>query len=225
VVDARAAGAAGCPVMGADAATDASYRDTPAGVMTNADWWPNRLDLGVLHQNPPAGNPLGADFDYAAEFAELDLEALRKDVEAMLTTSQDWWPADYGHYGPLFIRLAWHSAGTYRVADGRGGSADGTIRFAPLNSWPDNGNLDKARRLLWPIKQKYGTKISSGAHTSSRPKPNPNVSNPIESSATLPAKTMRSAHEILRPYFCFTGQRSRRALSRFALSGQLLSGA
>jgi catalase-peroxidase len=128
--------------------------------MSNADWWPNQLDLRVLHQNPPAGNPMGQDFDYAAEFKKLDLEALRKDIAAMLTTSQDWWPADFGHYGGLFIRLAWHSAGTYRVADGRGGSSDGTIRFAPLNSWPDNANLDKARRLLWPIKQKHGRKIS-----------------------------------------------------------------
>ncbi|TAJ19135.1 MAG: catalase/peroxidase HPI [Planctomycetota bacterium] len=131
-----------------------------SGAMTNADWWPNQLDLRVLHQNPPAGNPLGADFDYAAEFAKLDLAALKKDIAAMLTTSQPWWPADYGHYGPLFIRLAWHSAGTYRVSDGRGGSADGTIRFAPLNSWPDNASLDKARRLLWPVKQKYGQRIS-----------------------------------------------------------------
>jgi catalase-peroxidase len=133
---------------------------TPGDAMKNADWWPNRLDLKVLHQNAPAGNPMGADFDYAAAFKSLDLDAVKKDVARMLTTSQDWWPADYGSYGPLFIRLAWHSAGTYRVGDGRGGSADGTIRFAPLNSWPDNANLDKARRLLWPIKKKYGAKIS-----------------------------------------------------------------
>ncbi|MBL8753932.1 MAG: catalase/peroxidase HPI [Planctomycetes bacterium] len=127
---------------------------------TVTDWWPNQLDLRVLHQNPAAGNPLGAGFDYRKEFAKLDLVALKKDIATMLTTSQDWWPADYGNYGPLFIRLAWHSAGTYRTADGRGGAADGTIRFAPLNSWPDNANLDKARRLLWPIKQKYGASIS-----------------------------------------------------------------
>jgi len=161
---ATAMAAGKCPItgLGGDAgATDASApAPTRAGAPTNADWWPNQLDLRVLHQNPPAGNPMGADFDYAAEFAKLDLPTLKQDIAAMLTTSQDWWPADYGHYGPLFIRLAWHSAGTYRIADGRGGSSDGTIRFAPLNSWPDNGNLDKARRLLWPIKQKYGARIS-----------------------------------------------------------------
>ncbi len=153
-----------CPVTGmsaaADATADSSQSYTPTGVMTNDDWWPNQLNLRVLHQNPPAGNPLGETFDYAAEFQKLDLDALKKDIATMLTTSQDWWPADYGNYGPLFIRLAWHSAGTYRIADGRGGAADGTIRFAPLNSWPDNANLDKARRLLWPIKQKYGNSIS-----------------------------------------------------------------
>jgi len=152
--------AATCPVMGASATQAASYRHTAAGAMSNGDWWPNQLNLAILHQNPPAGNPLGEEFDYAAEFAKLDLAALKKDIEATLTTSQDWWPADYGHYGPLMIRLAWHSAGTYRTFDGRGGSADGTIRFAPLGSWPDNANLDKARRLLWPIKQKYGNRIS-----------------------------------------------------------------
>jgi catalase-peroxidase len=150
-----------CPVTGAggSVAVDASAQ-TMHGMMSNEDWWPNQLDLTVLHQNAPAGNPLGAEFDYAAEFQKLDYAALKADIGAMLTTSQDWWPADWGHYGGLFIRLAWHSAGTYRVGDGRGGSADGTIRFAPLNSWPDNANLDKARRLLWPIKQKYGQQIS-----------------------------------------------------------------
>ncbi|MFN0007867.1 MAG: catalase/peroxidase HPI [Planctomycetota bacterium] len=146
--------------MSTEVAKDASYRHATGGAMSTDDWWPDQLDLKILHQNSPAGNPLGADFDYAAEFQKLDLAALQKDLATMLTTSQDWWPADYGTYGGLFIRLAWHSAGTYRVADGRGGSADGTIRFAPLNSWPDNGNLDKARRLLWPIKQKYGNQIS-----------------------------------------------------------------
>jgi len=128
--------------------------------MSNRDWWPNQLDLRVLHQNPPARNPMGAAFNYAEEFSSLDLDALKKDIEQVMTTSQDWWPADFGHYGPLFIRMAWHSAGTYRISDGRGGAGDGEQRFAPLNSWPDNANLDKARRLLWPIKQKYGRKIS-----------------------------------------------------------------
>jgi catalase-peroxidase len=128
--------------------------------MSNQDWWPERLDLRPLRQHGAELNPLGEDFDYAAAFATLDLEALKKDIAALMTTSQDWWPADYGHYGPLFIRMAWHSAGTYRVADGRGGADGGQIRFEPLNSWPDNVNLDKARRLLWPIKQKYGSKIS-----------------------------------------------------------------
>ncbi|MBK8100793.1 MAG: catalase/peroxidase HPI [Planctomycetes bacterium] len=160
--DASPAAPGTCPVTGrgGDDPAALSPRDTPAGAMTNADWWPNQLDLRVLHQNAAAGNPLGAGFDYAAEFQKLDLTALKRDLAQVLTTSQDWWPADWGHYGPLMIRLAWHSAGTYRVADGRGGACDGTIRFAPLNSWPDNANLDKARRLLWPIKQKYGNRIS-----------------------------------------------------------------
>jgi catalase-peroxidase len=127
---------------------------------TNDDWWPNRLDLRVLKENAPKGDPVEGDFDYAAEFKKLDLAAVKQDIVKVLTTSQDWWPADYGHYGGLMIRLAWHSAGTYRVTDGRGGAASGTIRFAPLNSWPDNANLDKARRLLWPIKQKYGRSLS-----------------------------------------------------------------
>src|SRR5262245_15346433 len=128
--------------------------------MTNADWWPNQIDVSLLHDNPPAASPMGADFDYAKEFASLDVDALKRDVIEIMTKSQDWWPADYGHYGPLFIRMTWHAAGTYRIEDGRGGGGEGAQRFAPLNSWPDNANLDKARRLLWPVKQKYGRKIS-----------------------------------------------------------------
>jgi catalase-peroxidase len=130
------------------------------GGQGNRDWWPEQLNLGVLHQHSPLSSPMGESFDYAAEFKTLDLDAVIKDLQALMTDSQDWWPADYGHYGPLFIRMAWHAAGTYRTADGRGGAGTGAQRFAPLNSWPDNGNLDKARRLLWPIKQKYGRKLS-----------------------------------------------------------------
>jgi catalase-peroxidase len=128
--------------------------------MTNQAWWPNQLDLSVLHPNPPAGDPMGDDFDYAKEFASLDLAAVKRDIAEIMTDSQDWWPADYGHYGPLFIRMTWHAAGTYRISDGRGGAGTGQQRFAPLNSWPDNANLDKARRLLWPVKMKYGKKLS-----------------------------------------------------------------
>jgi len=127
---------------------------------TNKDWWPNQLDLSVLHRHSRLSNPLEEDFDYAEKFASLDVEALKRDLAALMTKSQDWWPADYGHYGPLFIRMTWHAAGTYRISDGRGGGGEGQQRFAPLNSWPDNANLDKARRLLWPLKKKYGQAIS-----------------------------------------------------------------
>ena len=127
---------------------------------TNRDWWPDQLDLSILHAHSPRSNPVGADFNYAKEFKTLDVEALKRDLIEVMTTSQDWWPADYGHYGPFFIRMSWHTAGTYRIADGRGGGGSGMQRFAPLNSWPDNASLDKARRLLWPMKQKYGNKIS-----------------------------------------------------------------
>ncbi len=141
-------------------ALDAPEPKTGGRPRSNQDWWPNQLDLSVLHKHSPNGNPMDEDFDYATELSSLDVDALKADIIDVLTTSQDWWPADYGHYGPLMIRLTWHAAGTYRIEDGRGGGGDGNQRFAPLNSWPDNGNLDKARRLLWPVKQKYGQKIS-----------------------------------------------------------------
>ncbi len=167
-VDRKAEG--GCPVMPDSAAAQGSESENPAidsptpktGGRPHSlkDWWPDMLDLSVLHAHSPKGNPLGEDFDYKSEFEKLDVEALKQDIARVLTDSQDWWPADFGHYGGLFIRMSWHAAGTYRIYDGRGGAGDGGQRFAPLNSWPDNANLDKARRLLWPVKQKYGRKVS-----------------------------------------------------------------
>jgi len=142
----------GCPVV--------SGRAQPTMGDANFEWWPNKLNLKILAKNPAVANPLGADFDYAEAFKTLDLAAVKRDIAEVLTNSQAWWPADFGNYGPLMIRMAWHSAGTYRISDGRGGGGSGQQRFAPINSWPDNASLDKARRLLWPVKKKYGRKIS-----------------------------------------------------------------
>ena len=145
-----------CPVA------HGARQHTLAGATTNAEWWPNQVNVNILHQHSPLSDPMGKEFNYAEEFKKLDLKAVIKDLHALMTDSQEWWPADFGHYGPLIIRMAWHAAGTYRIGDGRGGAGSGEQSFAPINSWPDNVNLDKARRLLWPIKQKYGRKISWG---------------------------------------------------------------
>ncbi|HEU5356989.1 MAG TPA: peroxidase family protein, partial [Actinocrinis sp.] len=154
VADPKTEGASGgCPV-----AHGRAPHPTQGG--GNRQWWPERLNVKILAKNPAVANPLGEDFDYAAAFNALDLPAVKQDIAQVLTTSQDWWPADFGNYGPFMVRMAWHSAGTYRISDGRGGAGAGQQRFAPLNSWPDNGNLDKARRLLWPVKKKYGQQIS-----------------------------------------------------------------
>jgi catalase-peroxidase len=150
----KAHSAGRCPVM------HGSRTKNDGGGGGAKDWWPNQLNLGILHQHTPESDPMGEDFDYAEAFRKLDLAAVKKDLTDLMTDSKDWWPADYGHYGPFLIRMAWHAAGTYRTADGRGGASTGNQRFAPINSWPDNVNLDKARRLLWPIKQKYGNNLS-----------------------------------------------------------------
>ena len=150
-MDTKVDNAGQCPVM---------HGTTNLGMRSNSDWWPNQLNLRILHQNSSLSSPMGKAFNYAEAFKKLDFKALKKDLTALMTDSQDWWPADFGHYGGLFVRMAWHAAGTYRIGDGRGGAGTGQQRFAPLNSWPDNANLDKARRLLWPIKRKYGNRIS-----------------------------------------------------------------
>ena len=153
------------------------------GGTTNQDWWPNQLKVDILHQHDARSNPMEDDFDYREEFKSIDYDALKKDLNDLMTDSQDWWPADFGHYGPFFIRMAWHAAATYRTADGRGGGGTGAQRFAPLNSWPDNGNLDKARRLLWPIKQKYGRKISWACLLYTSPSPRDGLLSRMPSSA------------------------------------------
>src|SRR3982751_2919300 len=146
--------------MSSESESKCPFHHMSGGARTVADWWPNHLRVELLNQHSSKSNPMSGDFNYAKEFKSLDLAALKKDIAAVMTDSQDWWPADFGHYGGLFVRMAWHSAGTYRIHDGRGGAGSGQIRFAPLGSWPDNANIDKARRLLWPVKQKYGRKIS-----------------------------------------------------------------
>ena len=213
------------------------FNHAAGGGTTNRDWWPNQLNLKILSQHSPKSDPLGQDFDYAKAFKSLDFQALKQDIRALMTDSQDWWPADFGHYGPLFVRMAWHSAGTYRTADGRGGAGSGQQRFAPLNSWPDNVSLDKARRLLWPIKQKYGRNISwadlivltgnvalesMGFKTFGFSGGRADVWEPDED-VYWGSETEWLGGD--NRYGKSNGHSRRRALSRLTLSGQLLSGA
>jgi catalase-peroxidase len=202
-----------CPVdhSGRGPAPTEGTAKPAAGATTNSDWWPDRLNLKILAKNPDVANPQGADFDYRAAFETLDLPAVKADIAEVLTDSQPWWPADFGNYGPLFIRMAWHSAGTYRVFDGRGGGGTGQQRFAPLNSWPDNVGLDKARRLLWPVKKKYGKSLSWGdlmSRWACPPSASPAVAPTCGSRTTTCTGAPRAAGSATRPASATTARPS-----------------